>query len=142
MLWRKENVRIAGNPINQLIKTVLLEERSGDSFFLHDAYKLHWMLANEFELVFVVVYQKIMQLLYVDELLQKVKDAFCETYKKALSTDWSRINLVVDDFDEKFLAIIRQVEQEAEKKRRKPDRSSYSSSPPAAKGSCCVTSAQ
>ena len=37
-------------------------------------YGLKWTLANDFNLVFVVVYQKILQLLYLEDLLETVKD--------------------------------------------------------------------
>eukprot|EP00668_Euglena_longa_P040619 GGOE01053487.1.p1 GENE.GGOE01053487.1~~GGOE01053487.1.p1 ORF type:complete len:618 (-),score=258.25 GGOE01053487.1:1236-3053(-) len=121
VLWSKSNVPILGSPINQLIKTVLLEERTSDNFFIHDAYKLHWLLANEFELVFVVVYQKILQLLYIDELLQQVKDAFCELHRTALAMEWGRISLTVEDFDATFVAIMQRVEEEAERKRHRWD---------------------
>ena len=56
VLWKKELSPIKGNPINELIKTVLLEERSGESVFKHDNYQMKWRLVNEFDLVFVVVY--------------------------------------------------------------------------------------
>eukprot|EP00906_Rhabdomonas_costata_P039073 RCo055300 len=85
VLWQKSLVKITGNPINQLIKTVLLEDRGGDSTFTHDSYRLQWLLANEFELVFVVVYQKIIQLLYAEQLLSQVKDAFCTMFQAELS---------------------------------------------------------
>lgn len=58
VLWQKDLARVTGNPINQLIKTVLIEDHSGEPTFTHDACRLLWLLANEFELVFVVAYQR------------------------------------------------------------------------------------
>lgn len=121
VLWTKSLAKVLGNPVNQLIKTVLLEERTGHGAFLHDAYRLHWALANEFELVFVVVYQKILQLLYLDDLLQQVKDAFCAMYRSALSTEWGRMTLAAEGFDDVFMKILRQAEDDAERKGRRPD---------------------
>ncbi|CAI9280846.1 unnamed protein product [Lactuca saligna] len=66
------------------------------------SYTLKWTFHNELGLVFVVVYQKILFLLYVDDLLSMVKREFFEI------DDPKRI--VYDDFDETF----RQLRKEAE----------------------------
>ena len=42
VLWKKELNTITGNPINELIKTVLLEERSSETVFKHSKYQLKW----------------------------------------------------------------------------------------------------
>ena len=53
---------------------MLLEERHSDSVYTTmSGYGLKWTLANDLNLVFVVVYQKILQLLYLDDLLEIVK---------------------------------------------------------------------
>eukprot|EP01006_Ploeotia_vitrea_P000580 TRINITY_DN103298_c0_g1_i1.p1 TRINITY_DN103298_c0_g1~~TRINITY_DN103298_c0_g1_i1.p1 ORF type:complete len:590 (-),score=124.53 TRINITY_DN103298_c0_g1_i1:806-2575(-) len=119
VLWNKTFLPLQGNPINKLIKTVLLEERSGEKEFTTDAYKLQWSLANEFNLVFVVVYQKLIQLLYVDELLQQVKEAFCTAYNDSISGSKHTKNIVYD-FDDKFMAILRGVERQFERETQRP----------------------
>ena len=48
--------------------------------------KLHWTLENKFDLVFVVVYGKLLTLLYIDELLERVKEAFISHFEAALPT--------------------------------------------------------
>ena len=42
---------------------------------------MQWRLANDLELVFVVVYQNILQLAYVDALLDEVRDKFVEQFQ-------------------------------------------------------------
>lgn len=70
--------------VNALIKSVILQERSGNKTFEHESLRLQYKLDNEFELVFVVAYQKILQLLYVDKLLNDVQLLFRDKYKDDL----------------------------------------------------------
>eukprot|EP00996_Jenningsia_fusiforme_P006082 NODE_725_length_1949_cov_25.513158_g671_i0.p1 GENE.NODE_725_length_1949_cov_25.513158_g671_i0~~NODE_725_length_1949_cov_25.513158_g671_i0.p1 ORF type:complete len:562 (+),score=116.49 NODE_725_length_1949_cov_25.513158_g671_i0:75-1760(+) len=115
VLWQRSPVKVRGNPINQLVKSVLLEERSGETSFTHEAYKLHWLLANDLGLVFVVVYQKILQLLYIDELLQSVKSAFCAGYKAVLSQP-DQLRQLAEQFDLQFDKILAKVELQVQKR--------------------------
>ncbi|WOH02805.1 hypothetical protein DCAR_0522195 [Daucus carota subsp. sativus] len=108
ILWTCKELgnALRGSPIDMLIRSCLLEERSGAALYNYDApgaaYTLKWAFNNELSLVFVAVYQKIFHLLYVDDLLAMVKREFSEIY------DPKRIGY--DDFDEKF----RQLRMEAE----------------------------
>uniref|UniRef100_A0A1B6F339 SRP54-type proteins GTP-binding domain-containing protein n=1 Tax=Cuerna arida TaxID=1464854 RepID=A0A1B6F339_9HEMI len=70
--------------VNALIKTVLLQERTGSNSFDHNALTLQYKLDNEFELVFVVAYQKILQLSYVDKFLDDIHLEFRDKYKDDL----------------------------------------------------------
>lgn len=67
--------------VNALIRTVILQERSGNNSFSHEGLTLKYKLDNEFELVFVVAYQKILQLAYVDKFLDDVHLEFRDKYK-------------------------------------------------------------
>ncbi|VAI11246.1 unnamed protein product [Triticum turgidum subsp. durum] len=64
---------LKGSPIDALIRSCLLEERSGDAGFAKDAYALKWTFNNDLGLVFVAVYQRMLHLLYVDDLLAAVR---------------------------------------------------------------------
>ncbi len=46
-----------GDPVDELIRTVLLEERSGQTSLVTDQYCVRWTLANDVQLVFVAVFQ-------------------------------------------------------------------------------------
>lgn len=46
---------------------------------------LKYKLDNEFELVFVVAYQKILQLAYIDKFLDDIQLEFRDKYKNVLS---------------------------------------------------------
>lgn len=71
--------------VNSLIKTVILQERTGNNTFTHEALQLKYKLDNEFELVFVVAYQKILQLSYIDKFLTDIQMEFRNKYKDCLT---------------------------------------------------------
>ncbi|XP_048326377.2 uncharacterized protein LOC107413068 [Ziziphus jujuba] len=108
ILWTCKELgnALKGSPIDTLIRSCLLEERSGAASYNYDApgaaYTLKWTFHNELGLVFVAVYQRILHLLYVDELLSMVKCEFSKIYDPKRT--------VYDDFDETF----RQLRKEAE----------------------------
>ena len=108
ILWTCKELgnALRGSPIDTLIRSCLLEERSGAASYNYDApgaaYTLKWTFHNELGLVFVAVYQRILHLLYVDDLLAMVKQGFSEIYDPK--------RMVYDDFDETF----RQLRMEAE----------------------------
>ncbi|KAK1296314.1 hypothetical protein QJS10_CPB15g01271 [Acorus calamus] len=94
ILWTCKELGTAllkGSPIDTLIKSCLLEDRSADSSFDCDPYTLKWSFHNDLGLVFVAVYQRIFHLLY-------------------------RMNY--DDFDETFRQLRREAESRAEEMRK------------------------
>ncbi|ONK57052.1 uncharacterized protein A4U43_C10F16110 [Asparagus officinalis] len=108
ILWKEISNALKGSPIETLIKSCLLEERSAEASFNYDAgggggaYTLKWTFSNDLGLVFVAVYQRILNLLYVEDLLMAVRREFEQIY------DPKRVKY--DDFDE----IFRQLREEAE----------------------------
>jgi len=68
-------------PVNALIKSVILQERGSLESFTHEALTLKYKLDNEFELVFVVAYQKFLKLSYVDKFLSDIQIEFRNKYK-------------------------------------------------------------
>lgn len=73
VLWSRTLCKLSGDPVDTLINRVLMEDRAGERSFISDAYAMQWVFENKLDLVFVVVYQKILQLLYIEELLDIVK---------------------------------------------------------------------
>ncbi|KAG8491212.1 hypothetical protein CXB51_014352 [Gossypium anomalum] len=122
ILWTCKELgnALKGSPIDTLIRSCLLEERSGAASYSYDApgasYTLKWTFHNELGLVFVAVYQRILHLLYVDELLAMVRREFSEVY------DAKRT--VYNDFDETFRQLRREAEARAEelKKSKQTDK--------------------
>lgn len=69
------------HPIDSLIKSAFLEDRLSSDKYEKEGYTLQWTLANDLELVFVVVYQRILQLTYIPQLLSSIKELFLDMFK-------------------------------------------------------------
>lgn len=93
--------------VNALIRSVILQERSGNNTFNHNALTLQYKLDNEFELVFVVAYQRILQLSYVDKFLNDVHLEFRDKYKNELQ---SGPHVIDFDFKSCFDRLLRECE--------------------------------
>ncbi|KAK2992954.1 hypothetical protein RJ640_007336 [Escallonia rubra] len=112
ILWTCKELgnALRGSPIDTLIRSCLLEERSGAASYNYDApgtaYTLKWTFHNELGLVFVAVYQRILHLLYVDDLLAMVKREFSEIYDPKKT--------VYSDFDDIFRQLRKEAEARAE----------------------------
>ncbi|KAJ3055018.1 hypothetical protein HK097_000097 [Rhizophlyctis rosea] len=116
-------VSVPNHPVDALVRDVLVEERSGkmaEDGFNKDSWKVKWTFENKLGLIFVIVYQKILQLTYIDELLELFKRAFTNTYGEELT----KLDALSDfsSFEEKFDDIVTRVEaKDSEaKKHRKP----------------------
>eukprot|EP01064_Diplonema_japonicum_P034562 TRINITY_DN71_c3_g2_i1.p1 TRINITY_DN71_c3_g2~~TRINITY_DN71_c3_g2_i1.p1 ORF type:complete len:574 (+),score=139.84 TRINITY_DN71_c3_g2_i1:38-1759(+) len=122
VLWKHSYSKVKGNPVSQLIKTVILEDRTGDGCFTHDTYKVEWLLENELELIFVVVYQHLLALNYISDLLDALKGAFVARYNDAL-VGRSFLNnplAFIDparDFTDEFKLLLKDVEAASEELR-------------------------
>nr|XP_023024621.1 signal recognition particle receptor subunit alpha homolog [Leptinotarsa decemlineata] len=86
VLWCFQSTSQLFTPsVNALIRNVILQERTNVSTFDHNGLLLQYKLDNEFDLVFVVAYQKILQLSYVDKFLNDIHLEFRDKYKNELS---------------------------------------------------------
>ncbi|RIB27115.1 SRP54-type protein [Gigaspora rosea] len=112
VLWSKTFARITNSPIDALIKEVLIEERGGANNYVKDSYNIKWTFANELDLVFVVAYQKILQLAYIEELLATIKKFFCEKFAEFIR-DTTKLHKYT--FDDDFDSILRTLEEKDSK---------------------------
>ncbi|KAG6427788.1 hypothetical protein SASPL_112035 [Salvia splendens] len=116
ILWTCKELgnALRGSPIDTLIRSCLLEERSGSASYNYDApgasYTLKWTFHNDLGLVFVAVYQRILHLLYVDDLLSMVKKEFSEIYDPKRTA--------YNDFDDIFQQLKKEAEARAEEMRK------------------------
>ncbi|KAG4300645.1 hypothetical protein PCK1_003074 [Pneumocystis canis] len=84
VLWEKSfNVSFC-NIINNFIHDIFIKEQSIKTFYVKDDLVVKWTISNKYELVFAVVYSNFSQLDYVDELLENVKQLFCQLYSEKL----------------------------------------------------------
>uniref|UniRef100_A0A383V6G1 SRP54-type proteins GTP-binding domain-containing protein n=1 Tax=Tetradesmus obliquus TaxID=3088 RepID=A0A383V6G1_TETOB len=137
LLWTLQfTTALKHNPLdalNALIRTCLLEERSGDAAFTYAPkvgaqQALKWTFHNGLGLVFVAVYQKTLSLLYVEDLLAAIKDAFLQEYTPG--------SYSYPQFQDKFAQILRDCETRADKARTlaaQPTRAAPAAAAPAAK---------
>ncbi|MCL4124053.1 UNVERIFIED_CONTAM: hypothetical protein GTU68_005428 [Idotea baltica] len=79
---QKINTSIAA--LNALIRNVILQERGGLNVYNHENLSLKMRMDNEFDLMFVAIYQKILQLSYVDKFLSDIHREFRDRYKEPL----------------------------------------------------------
>ncbi|XP_014467348.1 PREDICTED: signal recognition particle receptor subunit alpha homolog isoform X2 [Dinoponera quadriceps] len=109
VLWCFQSTsQIFAPSVNALIRSVILQERTGNHSFEHDSLRLQYKLDNEFELVFVVAYQKILQLSYVDKFLNDVHLEFRDRFKNELeSASWFS-NF---EFEHTYRLVLEQAEQ-------------------------------
>ncbi|OXA42638.1 signal recognition particle receptor subunit alpha homolog [Folsomia candida] len=85
VLWCFQSTKEAVlTSVNALIRSVILQERGGDGRFEHEQLMLQFKLDNEFDLVFVVGYQKVLKLNYVDKFLDDIHLEVRDRYKNEL----------------------------------------------------------
>ncbi|XP_043848102.1 signal recognition particle receptor subunit alpha [Dromiciops gliroides] len=99
-------------PVNALIRSVLLQERGGNNSFNHEALTLKYKLDNQFELVFVVGFQKILTLTYVDKLIDDVHRLFRDKYRTEIQQH-NALSLLngTFDFHSDFMHLLREAEE-------------------------------
>uniref|UniRef100_U3JR43 SRP54-type proteins GTP-binding domain-containing protein n=2 Tax=Ficedula albicollis TaxID=59894 RepID=U3JR43_FICAL len=99
----------AGTPI---LTAPLPQERGGNNSFTHEALTLKYKLDNQFELVFVVGFQKILTLTYVDKLIDDVHKEFRDKYRNEFQQKGA-LGLLNGTFDFKddFMRLLRDAEE-------------------------------
>merc|ERR1719507_538792 len=98
--------------VNSLNKTVFLQEKSDKkNVFESGSLALRYKLDNEFELVFVVGYQKMLPLTYLDKLLDEIQLRFRDKYAQDLKESDLFGNSTFSDFDREFKITVDLVEK-------------------------------
>merc|ERR1712226_1624986 len=102
--------------VNKFIKTVLLQEKSGNrtSQFESGSLSLKYRLDNEFELVFIAAFQKMLPLLYLDKLLDEIQLLFRDKFSKHLQEN-QLFSPVYNSFTPIFDSTLKKVESTSKK---------------------------
>ncbi|XP_070762219.1 signal recognition particle receptor subunit alpha [Enoplosus armatus] len=110
-------------PVNALIRSVILQERSGNNSFTHEGLSLKYKLDNEFELIFVVGFQKILTLTYVDKFIDDVQLHFRDRYKNELEQKGA-LRLLNNnfEFEDDFKMLLRETEESSKARNPAPMR--------------------
>ncbi|VDC00875.1 unnamed protein product [Peniophora sp. CBMAI 1063] len=74
------------SPVNALIRDAFLEGRASEQKYEKDGYAVRWTFMNDLELIFVVAYQRILQLTYVEDLLVSLKTLFVKLFQPFLTS--------------------------------------------------------
>lgn len=102
--------------INELIRSVLLQERAvKKNFWECGQLAVKYKMDNEFELVFVLAYQKMLPLLYLDKLLDEIQLRFRDMFEANLKG--GKLLADYSDFTAVFPRVLRMVEEEAKLER-------------------------
>ncbi|KAJ2452036.1 hypothetical protein EV183_003214 [Coemansia sp. RSA 2336] len=122
VLWSKGYTDISGTPVDSLIRDVLIQNTRTSSTKYHSGpYSVQWTFANELNVIFVAVYQKILQLPYLEELLRMVKRHFVARFAQEIKELVDPNNAEFpsfDAFDEEFEQVWRAVEERYEKEKK------------------------
>eukprot|EP00160_Parvularia_atlantis_P017421 Unigene5984_Nuclearia_a/m.18331 Unigene5984_Nuclearia_a/g.18331 ORF Unigene5984_Nuclearia_a/g.18331 Unigene5984_Nuclearia_a/m.18331 type:complete len:639 (-) Unigene5984_Nuclearia_a:25-1941(-) len=102
-------------PVNELVRQVLLEERSARAEFETDKYGLRWAFDNALDLVYVVVYNKGIAPPYTGELLTQCAAAFSSTFAASVK---DAPELRQFDFDAAFGRLLGELQQKAQQPAR------------------------
>ncbi|KAK2804879.1 hypothetical protein FQN50_006384 [Emmonsiellopsis sp. PD_5] len=116
VLWSKSYAPVGSQIINSLISDVFIEEKfqqesGADGVaprYKKEKYTLKWKRAKEFGLIFVAVYQSLLHLSWIDELLDNITTIFVEMYKDQLKQPQSRA--IEYPFDKYFEQQVRELE--------------------------------
>ncbi|KAG5653262.1 hypothetical protein H0H81_001422 [Sphagnurus paluster] len=74
----------SSSPVNSLIREALIEGRTTEEQYEKDGYAVKWTFVNDLELIFVVAYQRILQLTYVNDLLAALRSLFVKYFEPFL----------------------------------------------------------
>ncbi|ENN83300.1 hypothetical protein YQE_00341, partial [Dendroctonus ponderosae] len=107
VLWCFQSTsHILTSSVNALIQNVILQERPTNTYE-DNGLLLQYKLDNEFDLVFVAAYQKILQLSYVDKFLNDIQLEFRDKYKNELADKRYFQEL---DFSQTFKSVLQRSE--------------------------------
>jgi signal recognition particle receptor subunit alpha len=96
---------------------LIFQERTGQVTYDHDNVTLKYKLDNEFELVYVVAYQRILQLSYVDKFLSDIHLEFRDAFKNKLQLQQYGEQF---DFSDTFNYILKEAEEWGKKQAAAP----------------------
>ena len=117
ILWSQDYAPVKGDPVNAVIHTILLEDRTGKDLYQDANYSVKWCIDNEMDIVVVAVYQRVIVLPYVDDLLSQCKDAFVSMLGGI--AEGERENLYpCKAFTKKFDSLQAELEQRAMEERK------------------------
>ena len=105
VLWYKAFVELNFDLINQLIKDIMIEEKTAKNQFIFRDNIIKWKVANDINMVFTVVYKEVLHLTYVDELLDMIQAEFVKKVVPNLEIENGLYISLPTTFDKIFIQI-------------------------------------
>mmetsp|Transcript_25080 Transcript_25080/g.28829 ORF Transcript_25080/g.28829 Transcript_25080/m.28829 type:complete len:333 (+) Transcript_25080:15-1013(+) len=105
VLWYKAFVELKFDLINQLIKDIMIEEKTAKNQFIFKDNIIKWKIANDLNLVFTVVYKEVLHLTHIDELLEMISTEFIKKIVPNLEVDNGLYMTLPTYFDKHFMQI-------------------------------------
>ncbi|KAI9502778.1 hypothetical protein GGI25_005859 [Coemansia spiralis] len=122
ILWNKEYAGVAGHPVDSLIQDEIIPGgRTDTSKYTAGAYTLQWTFANELNVIFVAVYQKILQLPYIEDMLRHIKRHFIARFEQEIKSLMDSSSVEFPDFsafDGEFEQVWKAVEERDRKEKQ------------------------
>ncbi|KAI7153854.1 P-loop containing nucleoside triphosphate hydrolase protein, partial [Hortaea werneckii] len=138
VLWRRHYTPdFSPHVINNLVSDVLIEEKrdlkgtqDGEAkSYRKDRYTLKWTSAKDVGLCFVAVYNALINLSWVDDLLAAVKTLFLKQYGSELKKP-DRVHLDTHQFDQTFDALIKRLDTGSTARRQSDSEGPVELTPP------------
>lgn len=105
VLWYKAFVDLRFDLINQLIKDIMIEEKTAKNYYISKGSIVKWNIANELGIVFTVVYKEVLHLTMVEDLLDMIKTEFVKKVVPNLDLDNGLYTSLPTYFDKNFQQI-------------------------------------
>lgn len=102
VLWSKTFVEVNIEIIEKLVKDVILEEKTGLTQYTVKDYIVKFKIANDLKLVFAAVYNKIIHLTMVDELVDMIQADFRKKMLPELDLEDGLVTFIPTSFDDTF----------------------------------------
>eukprot|EP01128_Nolandella_sp_AFSM9_P008875 TRINITY_DN5533_c0_g1_i1.p1 TRINITY_DN5533_c0_g1~~TRINITY_DN5533_c0_g1_i1.p1 ORF type:complete len:582 (+),score=153.78 TRINITY_DN5533_c0_g1_i1:60-1805(+) len=109
VLWSMVLNDTRGVPVNSLISNVLLEQKSAMSTYTLGQFGVQWRQSNELHVVFAAIYNKTLNVPYLDSLLDSVYEVFTQKYANKLKAGGFSYEY---NFDETFQQLWKQIQEE------------------------------
>ncbi|KAE9992798.1 hypothetical protein EG327_007722 [Venturia inaequalis] len=121
VLWSRQYIPTAASLINNLIRNVFIEESGSaqlgsreQKIYRKDGQTLRWTKAKDLGIVFVAVYQSLLQISWIDQLLENVRVLFTELYSDQLTKqNTSKVICPFDDYFDRQIAELEKLDVES-----------------------------
>lgn len=116
ILWYKAFAGVKfENLINNLIRTILLDQKRNQDFHNVGGTIMRWKIVNESGLIFLVAYQESFGVLYVDQLIEFVSKDFQNSFYKNIKKV-GKLYLDTVDYSDSFFDILKKWEKYCKEK--------------------------